>query len=228
MKNNFSDIVDVQFTANMEDKLDNIETDGQDWHAIIRDFYNPFAETLARAEKEVERVQLPERPAGITCELCGAEMVYKSGRFGEFIACPNYPTCKNTKPIVKPIKTPCPLCGGSVVQKKSKKGNTFFGCQNYPDCTFVSWDMPLEEKCPVCGQYMVLKKFQRKSFKKCSNPECSTNLKPTEKEETASTAKKTSAKKTPAKKNAANSSSKATKTAAKKTSVKKAAENKES
>ena len=193
MKKNFTDIVDVQFTANMEDKLDSIETEGQDWRTIIRDFYNPFDETLQKAEKEVERVQLPERPAGVTCELCGAEMVYKTGRFGEFIACPNYPTCKNTKPIVKPIKTPCPICGGSIVQKRSKKGNSFFGCQNYPDCSFVSWDMPLEEKCPTCGQYMVLKKFQRKSYKKCSNAECPTNLK-AEKEET--TVKKPAAKKT--------------------------------
>jgi len=183
MKANFPDIVNIKFTAEMEDSLDNIEEDGQDWHEIIRAFYVPFEQTLLKAEKEVERVKLPERPAGVTCELCGAEMVYKSGRFGEFIACPNYPTCKNTKPIVKPIKTPCPQCGGSLVQKKSRKGSTFFGCQNYPDCSFVSWDMPLEEKCSSCGAYMVQKKFGRKSYKKCSNPECTTNKKQSNKKE---------------------------------------------
>lgn len=113
----------------------------------------------------MERVKIPDRPAGIICEKCGAEMVYKSGRFGEFIACPNYPACKNTKAVKTTIKTPCPLCGGAVVQKKTKKGKIFYGCENYPSCTFVSWDMPLEEKCPVCGAYMVMKKGPRRGEK---------------------------------------------------------------
>ncbi len=176
MMDNFTDIVNVQFTADMEEKLDAVETNATDWHKVIRDFYIPFSKTLEKAEKEVERVKIPERPAGVTCELCGAEMVYKSGRFGEFIACPNYPACKNTKPIIKPIKTPCPLCGGSLVQKKSKKGNTFYGCQNYPDCSFMSWDMPIDEKCPKCGAYMVMKRGKNgSSYKKCSNPDCVQN-----------------------------------------------------
>ena len=175
MIDNFTDIVNVQFTADMEDKLDKIAEHGQDWRKVMRDFYTPFEATLKKAEKEVERVYIPDRPAGVTCELCGAEMVYKSGRFGEFIACPNYPTCKNTKPIVKPIKTPCPVCGGELVEKKSKKGRIFYGCKNYPECNFMSWDMPLPEKCPTCGAYMVQKRSRNNNYKKCSNAECLSN-----------------------------------------------------
>ena len=176
MEENFPDIVNVQFTADMEEKLDDVESEGKDWHALLAEFYGPFEEELKKAETEVKRVEIPDRPAGIICEKCGAEMVYKSGRFGEFIACPNYPTCKNTKPVKNTIKTPCPLCGGAVVQKRSKKGKTFYGCENYPNCNFVSWDMPIEEKCPKCGAYMVLKRGKGTSvYKKCSNAECETN-----------------------------------------------------
>ena len=176
MKKNFPDIVDIQFTADMEEKLDTVESEGKDWKSIVGDFYGPFEKELEKAEQSVEHVKIPDRPAGITCELCGAEMVYKSGRFGEFIACPNYPTCKNTKPIKNTIKTPCPKCGGTVVQKRSKKGRIFYGCDNYPNCDFVSWDMPVEEKCPVCGSYMVLKRG-RGTYKKCGNENCPSNQK---------------------------------------------------
>ena len=183
MKDHFADIVNVEFTAEMEEKLDDVESEGKDWKALLADFYGPFEQELEKAEKEVPRVQIPDRPAGIICEKCGAEMVYKSGRFGEFIACPNYPTCKNTKTIKTTIKTPCPLCGGTVVQKKTKKGKTFFGCENYPTCEFVSWYMPIEEKCPKCGAYMVLKRGNGQStYKRCSNPECETNKKSAKKE----------------------------------------------
>jgi len=177
MKKSFADIVDVEFTAQMEDKLDNVENEGEDWKKLIRDFYGPFEKELEKADEELEHIKVPDRPAGIICDKCGAEMVYKTGRFGEFIACPNYPTCKNTLPVKKTINTPCPLCGGKVVQKKSKKGKTFFGCDNYPECNFVSWDMPLEEKCPKCGAYMVLHLTQKAKFKRCSNEECETNKK---------------------------------------------------
>ena len=177
MKNNFAEIVNVDLTADMEEKLDEVETQNKDWKKLISEFYGPFEDELEKAQKEVKKVEMPDRPAGIICDKCGAEMVYKSGRFGEFIACPNYPTCKNTKPIKNTIKTPCPLCGGTVVQKRSKKGSIFYGCDNYPECKFVSWDMPIEEKCPKCGAYMVLKKGKSSSYKKCSNPECETNRK---------------------------------------------------
>ncbi|MBQ9941801.1 MAG: type I DNA topoisomerase, partial [Christensenellaceae bacterium] len=177
MEKHFPDIVNVQFTAEMEEKLDTVETKKEDWKHLLADFYGPFKEELTRAESEVQRVQIPDRPAGIVCEKCGAEMVYKNGRFGEFIACPNYPTCKNTKTVKNTIKTPCPQCGGTVVQKRSKKGTIFYGCENYPDCAFVSWDMPLEEKCPTCGAFMVLKRGKGNSkYKKCSNAECTSNL----------------------------------------------------
>ena len=182
MEDNFSKIVNVKFTADMEEQLDDIAEKGTDWHKIISDFYNPFEKDLEKAQKEVEKVKLPVRPAGIKCELCGADMVIKTGRFGDFIACPNYPTCKNTKPILKPIKAPCPKCGAQVLERKSKKGKTFYGCSAYPDCDFISWDMPLEDKCPECGSYMVLAKFGRKSYKKCSNEECPTNKKKAKKE----------------------------------------------
>ena len=178
MVKSFPDIVDAEFTADMEEKLDTVESEGKDWKRMIEEFYGPFEEELKKAEKEVEQVKLPDRPAGITCELCGAEMVYKSGRFGEFIACPNYPTCKNTKAIKQKIATPCPKCGGEIVQKRSKKGNSFYGCGNYPECDFVSWDMPIEEKCPVCGSFMVLKRGRGKAvYKKCGNEQCTSNLK---------------------------------------------------
>ncbi len=175
MEENFEDIVNVKFTAEMEEKLDGIEAGGEDWKKIVGDFYGPFSKELESARTEVSRVTLPDRPAGVKCEKCGAEMVIKSGRFGDFIACPNYPACKNTKPIVKTVNATCPKCGGKIVEKKSKKGSTFYGCENYPDCDFASWDLPVEGKCPVCGKYMVLKRFGRRSYKRCSDPDCPSN-----------------------------------------------------
>ena len=186
MEKSFPDIVNVEFTADMEEKLDTVESEGKDWKLLIRDFYEPFEQELEKAEKEVEQIKIPDRPAGIQCELCGAEMIYKSGRFGEFIACPNYPACKNTKPVKQKIAAPCPKCGGEIVQKRSKKGTTFYGCANYPECDFVSWDMPIEEKCPTCGSYMVLKRGRGKAvYKKCGNEQCPTNQKGKKEEENA-------------------------------------------
>ncbi len=180
MAKNFADIVDITFTAGMEEKLDDVEQDGMNWKTVIREFYDPFEKDLEAADKNIEHVKLPEKVSDIVCEKCGANMVYKTGRFGEFLACPNYPECKNTKAIVKEIDVPCPKCGGKVVIKRSKKGRSFYGCENYPACDFVSWDMPLEEKCPECGAYMVESKFKwGKKYKKCSNTECVTNKKKT-------------------------------------------------
>ncbi|WP_082989391.1 type I DNA topoisomerase [Christensenella intestinihominis] len=180
MAKNFSDIVDIAFTADMEEKLDGVEQEGNDWKKVIEDFYGPFEKDLEAGEKNIERVKLPEKVSDVICEKCGANMVYKTGRFGEFLACPNYPECKNTKPIIKQIDVPCPKCGGKVVIKRAgKSGKSFYGCENYPNCDFVSWDKPLEEKCPECGAYMVEAKFRYggKTYKKCSNPECVTNQK---------------------------------------------------
>ncbi len=180
MAKNFADIVDITFTADMEEKLDGVEQEGEDWKKVISDFYGPFERDLESGEKNIEPVKLPEKISDVICEKCGANMVYKTGRFGEFLACPNYPECKNTKPIVKQIDVPCPKCGGKVVIKRGgKSGKNFYGCENYPNCDFVSWDKPLEEKCAECGAYMVEAKFRYggKPYKKCSNPECSTNEK---------------------------------------------------
>ncbi|MGI6664072.1 MAG: type I DNA topoisomerase [Christensenellaceae bacterium] len=184
MEENFADIVNVEFTADMEEQLDKVEAREEDWKKVIDTFYWPFEEELKKAEAQIESVKLPDRPAGVTCELCGAEMVYKQGRFGEFIACPNYPECKNTKAIRNEISVPCPKCGGTILQKRSRRGSTFYGCENYPTCDFVSWDMPIEEKCETCGSYMTLKRGRGNSaYKKCPNEDCPTNQKKAKKSE---------------------------------------------
>ncbi len=152
---NFEDIVDEEFTAQMETKLDAVE-DGSDWKHTLEEFYGPFAQTLDKAALS-ERVKMPEEPTDIPCEKCGAMMVIKSGRYGKFLACPNFPECRNTKPLVENVDAPCPKCGAKVVRKKSKKGRTFFGCEKYPQCDYVSWYEPVEDKCPICGSNMVLK-----------------------------------------------------------------------
>ncbi|MEG1752820.1 MAG: type I DNA topoisomerase [Christensenella sp.] len=181
MAKNFADIVDITFTADMEEKLDGVEQNGNDWKKVIGEFYKPFEKDLENGEKNIEAIVIPEVVSDIICEKCGANMVYKTGRFGEFLACPNYPECKNTKAIVKKIDVPCPKCGGEVVIKRGgKSGKSFYGCANYPTCDFVSWDKPLTEKCPECGAYMVESKFRYgggKTYKKCSNAECITNQK---------------------------------------------------
>ncbi len=177
MKQNFSDIVDVEFTADLENKLDDIENGGKQWKKLLSDFYKPFEQTLEQADKNVERVELPVKESDVVCEKCGQMMVYKDGRFGPFLACPGYPECKNTKPVVKYIDTPCPKCGKRIVEKRSAKTRkTFYGCEGYPECDFVSWDMPIADKCEACGSMMVLRRLSGgSSYKKCSNPECIKN-----------------------------------------------------
>lgn len=177
MKQNFSDIVDVTFTAELENKLDDIENGGKQWKKLLRDFYEPFEQTLDQADKNVERVELPVKESDVVCEKCGRTMVYKDGRFGQFLACPGYPECRNTKPVVKYIDTPCPKCGKRIVEKRSAKTRkTFYGCEGYPECDFVSWDMPIADKCETCGSMMVLRRLSGgSSYKKCSNPDCVKN-----------------------------------------------------
>ena len=177
MKQNFSDIVDVEFTAELENKLDDIENGGKQWKKLLRDFYAPFEQTLEVADKNIERVELPVKESDVQCEKCGRMMVYKDGRFGTFLACPGYPECRNTKPIVKYIDTPCPKCGKRIVEKRSAKTRkTFYGCEGYPECDFVSWDMPIAEKCEACGSMMVLRRLSGgSSYKKCANAECAKN-----------------------------------------------------
>ncbi len=179
MKQKFSDIVDVEFTADLENKLDDIENGGKQWKKLLQDFYTPFEQTIEEADKSIERVELPVKESDVACEKCGRMMVYKDGRFGPFLACPGYPECRNTKPVVKYIDTPCPKCGKRIVEKRSAKTRkTFYGCEGYPECDFVSWDMPIAEKCEACGSMMVLRRMSGgSSYKKCSNAECVKNQK---------------------------------------------------
>ena len=197
----FPDVMDVSFTANMEDMLDDIENGGKDWHKLIAEFYPPFSENLVKATTDGDEI------TDVVCEKCGAKMIYKTGKFGKFLACPNYPKCSNIKAINEEKTTEkCEKCGGEMVLKKgkfgkylqcvdckttrsltekagvcpichkptqkmtSKSGKQFYGCSNYPECNFMSWDMPLDEYCPDCGKFLYLLKDGK--TKKCSDKEC--------------------------------------------------------
>ena len=205
MKKNFSNIVDETFTANMEDKLDDIENEGKDWHKVLDEFYGDFKVSLEKADESVEKMH---ETSDVLCENCGRNMIIKSGRFGKFLACPNYPECKTTKPIVKEILTiPCPKCGNKILEKKSKGGKVFYGCEKYPDCNFASWDLPTGKNCDKCRSYMIKKKFGKEY---CSSTECENAApkpkpkdsadKKTAAKKTAAAEKKATAKKAPAKK----------------------------
>ncbi|MDF2882666.1 MAG: topoisomerase [Clostridiaceae bacterium] len=169
----FTQIVDVEFTAEMEQKLDDIEDGNEDWKSVVGKFYKPLEKSIDIAEKEVSKITIEDKVTDIKCEKCGRFMVIKHGRFGDFLACPGYPECKNTKPLVEELNVPCPKCGGKIQVKRSKKGRKFYGCSNYPKCDFVSWFEPSDKKCPQCGSYMV-KKFNKTKgdFYECSNHEC--------------------------------------------------------
>lgn len=173
MCENFSDIVDMQFTADMENKLDRIEEENIPWKDVIREFYGPFEKTLEKAEQGIEKVKIEDEVSDEKCELCGAPMVYKMGRYGKFLACSRFPDCRGTKAILTEIGVPCPECGAPILEKTSRKGRKFYGCKNYPECTFVSWDKPVAEKCPVCGSYMTLKESRKNGrWYLCSNESC--------------------------------------------------------
>ena len=173
MKQYFSNIVDLTFTANMEEQLDEVEEGELDWHKVISDFYGPFEKTLENAEKSMEKVQIVDQVSDVVCDKCGALMVYKMGRYGKFLACPNFPECRNTKALLKEIDAPCPKCGGKLLERMSHKGRKFYGCEHYPECDFVSWDMPVREKCPVCGSMMVLKRGRKGAMAHvCTNETC--------------------------------------------------------
>lgn len=172
MKENFSDIVDIKFTADMESKLDLIKDGEEPWKEVIREFYGPFEKTLEKASESIEKVVIPDEVSDVRCEKCGAMMVYKMGRFGRFLACPNFPNCRNTKAIVEKTDVKCPLCGGDIIKRKSKKGKVFYGCEKYPECSFVSWDKPVKEKCPKCGGMMVHKMGHGGGFDACIAEGC--------------------------------------------------------
>ncbi len=153
----FKDIVDLKFTAGMEGSLDKVADGEDDWVRILRDFYGPFSTELEEAEKKLPRLEIKDEPTDEICPNCERAMVIKTGRFGRFISCTGYPECKTTKPIVKDTGAKCPKDGGMIVERRSKKGRTFYGCANYPKCDFVSWDRVIPEPCPVCGGYVVAK-----------------------------------------------------------------------
>jgi DNA topoisomerase-1 len=153
----FKDIVDLKFTAGMEGDLDKVAVGNGDWVALLRQFYGPFNQQLEEAEKKLPRLEIKDEPTDEICPNCGRPMVIKTGRFGKFISCTGYPECKTTKPIVKDTGAKCPKDGGMIVERRSKKGRTFYGCANYPNCDFVSWDRVIAEPCPTCGSYVTAK-----------------------------------------------------------------------
>ena len=169
---NFQKFMEVDFTADMESQLDQIEEGNVEWKKVIEEFYSPLAEAIRVAIEKIEKVNMDEETDEI-CELCGSNMVIKYGRFGKFMACKNYPECKNTKPIVSKIGVKCPKCKeGDIIMRKSKKKKVFYGCSNYPDCDFVAWNKPVEEPCEVCGSYMYEKYSKSGTKIVCSNKEC--------------------------------------------------------
>ncbi|EGB93214.1 type I DNA topoisomerase [Clostridium sp. D5] len=157
MKQSFPSIVDENFTANMEGLLDMVEEGKVPWKEVIRNFYPDLDEAVKIAEKELESVKIEDEVTDVICEECGRNMVVKYGPHGKFLACPGFPECKNTKPYLEKIGVPCPVCGKEVVIRKTKKGRKYFGCENNPECEFMSWQKPSKEKCPECGNYMVEK-----------------------------------------------------------------------
>jgi DNA topoisomerase I, bacterial len=169
MEKFFPEILNVEFTARMEEELDEIEEGKEDWVKILREFYQSFEKRLAVAEEEMKRVEIRDEVSDVTCDKCGRPMVYKMGRFGKFLACSGFPDCRNTKPIVKDTGVACPACGtGKLVERRSKKGRVFYGCDRYPDCDFVSWDKPYAKPCPECGRLMVEKRTRTGTQAQCT------------------------------------------------------------
>ncbi|WP_346895724.1 type I DNA topoisomerase [Clostridium sp. UBA7503] len=169
----FKQIVDVEFTAEMESKLDRIEEGNANWKSVVEEFFVPLKEAIEIAEKEIAKITIEDKVSDIPCDKCGRLMVIKQGRFGEFLACPGYPECKNTKTMARELDVKCPKCGGNVLEKRSKKGKIFYGCGNYPQCDFVSWHEPTEKKCPQCGSIMAKRYSKAKGdYLECINSEC--------------------------------------------------------
>ncbi len=180
----FNQIVDADFTAEMERKLDCIEIGKENWKDTVAEFFNPLKEAIDKAEKEICKIVIEDKVSDVPCDKCGRLMVIKHGRFGDFLACPGYPECKNTKPIIEEIDAICPKCGGKIVAKRSKKGRRFYGCSNYPQCDFVSWSEPTNEKCHKCSSIMVKKYSKTKGeYLECSNSECKERKELVKKEE---------------------------------------------
>ena len=168
MKTYFPDIVDIDFTANMEKRLDDVEMGKEEWKQIIRDFYPDFKKSVENAAEKLEKIEIKDEETDIVCEKCGRNMVIKYGPHGKFLACPGFPECRNTKPYLEKIGVACPKCGKDIVLRKTKKGRRYYGCEDNPECDFMSWQKPSEEKCPKCGSYMV----EKGNKLVCGNEQC--------------------------------------------------------
>lgn len=226
----FKGLINIGFTAQMEEKLDEVAEKKHTKDEVLSEFYGPFKKDLDHAGVAIPIVEIPLEVSDVPCDKCndGTMMVIREGRFGKFLACPNFPKCRNTKPILHPIGVKCPKCGADILERKSKTGKVFYGCERYPDCDYTTWDKPLNEECPEC-KHMMVEHVERNGSKRkfCSNPECSkarpvyaskTAAAKTTEAKTTATKKTTVAKKTTAKKTTAKKTT-ATKTAAKKTTA---------
>ncbi len=174
MLERFQDIIDVEFTANMENKLDEVEAGKQNWKTVLKDFYKQFHQEMLDAEQALEgvRLKVPDEVSDEICEVCGRNMVIKIGRFGKFLACPGFPECKNTKPIVEKMPGRCPSCGSTILKRKSKRGYAYYACERGADCGFMTWDVPTAEDCPKCGQTLFKKSGRGRMKPFCVNAEC--------------------------------------------------------
>ena len=174
MMDRFTDIIDVEFTANMETRLDRVESGEQDWKALLAEFYQGFSKELTDAETALEgtRLKVPDEVTEEICEVCGRNMVVKIGRFGKFLACPGFPECTNTKPIVEKMPGRCPKCGSTILKRKSKRGYAYYGCERGAECGFMTWDVPTAEDCPKCGQTMFKKSGRGRMKPFCINEAC--------------------------------------------------------
>ena len=235
MKERFADIVDLKFTNHMEAELDEIENGKAQWRNVLADFYDDFSQELQAAETAMEGVKLkvPDVLSDEYCDVCGRQMVVKKGKFGHFLACPGFPDCTFTKPIVIEMPGKCPKCGGRILKRTSKKGYVFYACERGTDCGFITWDVPTKDFCPACGKTMFKRSGRGplKSF--CINEACANFVpeeqrvykKKTPEEKAAAAEKKAAAKKPAAKKPAAKKTT--TKTTTKKPAAKKTAKAKE-
>ena len=234
MVERFQDIIDVEFTASMENRLDDVEAGKQSWKAVLADFYQQFHREMVDAEAALEgvRLKVPDEVTNEVCELCGRNMVIKLGRFGKFLACPGFPECKNAKPIVEKMPGRCPKCGSTILKRKSKRGFAYYACERGAECGFMSWDVPTADDCPTCGQTLFKKSGRGRMKPFCVNEACP-NFLPEDKrgyykkpaasvEEAEAAAEAEEAKETQKKKAAAKKTA-AKKTPAKKSSTKKAA-----
>ena len=172
LKEHFADIVDLEFTAHMEEVLDQIEDGKIPWKNVVRNFYGPFEQTLQEAEEKIGKIKVKDEASDEICELCGRNMVIKMGRYGKFLACPGFPDCRNAKPLLEDIGVDCPLCGKKLTVRRSKKGRKFYGCSAYPQCGFISWEKPVTQKCPQCQFLMVEKEIRGQKKNVCTNRNC--------------------------------------------------------